>query len=132
MTRADDRHRRLDRQFRPMLDGGGGRTAAGAVDDRFDIGAETLAVTTVGNGGRADASISSGRCGSATSLAAIWSAAMWMVWPRSCRGRFRRHGAFRFPRIAGAREFIAVKGSVALDGTSLTVNASTATRSRRF
>ena len=38
----------------------------------FDVGAETLAVTTLGNGGQGGASTLSARSRSATSSAAIW------------------------------------------------------------
>ena len=37
--------------------------------------------------------------------------------------RLRRHGAFPISRASALAKFIAPKGSVALDGTSLTVNA---------
>ena len=51
----------------------------------FDVGAETLAVTTLGAGGRATRSTSSARCGWATNSAAIWSAAMSTASRKSCR-----------------------------------------------
>jgi riboflavin synthase len=98
--------------------GGRGSTIA------FDVGAETLAVTTVGQwraGGRVnlERSLKVGDelgghmvSGHVDGDAEILS-----------RRDFDGMAHFRFRAPKGLAKFIAVKGSVALDGTSLTVNA---------
>jgi riboflavin synthase len=76
----------------------------------FDLGAETLAVTTLGQW-RAGGSVNlerSLKVGDAEILS---------------RRDFDGMAHFRFRAPKGLSKFIAVKGSVALDGTSLTVNA---------
>jgi riboflavin synthase len=90
----------------------------------FDVGAETLAVTTLGQW-RAGARVNLERSlkvgdelgghmvsGHVDGIAEILS-----------RRDFERMAHFRFRAPKGLSKFIAVKGSVALDGTSLTVNA---------
>ena len=90
----------------------------------FDVGAETLAVTTLGRwraGGRVnlERSLKVGDelgghmvSGHVDGIAEIVS-----------RRDFDRMAHFRFRAPKDLAKFIAVKGSVALDGTSLTVNA---------
>ncbi|MGB7976887.1 MAG: riboflavin synthase [Roseiarcus sp.] len=90
----------------------------------FDLGAETLAVTTLGQwraGGRVnlERSLKVGDelgghmvSGHVDGTAEILS-----------RRDFDGMAHFRFRAPEGLSKFIAVKGSVALDGTSLTVNA---------
>ena len=90
----------------------------------FDVGAETLAVTTLGQwraGGRVnlERSLKVGDelgghmvSGHVDGIAEILS-----------RRDFDGMAHFRFRAPKGLAKFIAVKGSVALDGTSLTVNA---------
>src|ERR1700728_1299566 len=90
----------------------------------FDIGAETLTVTTLGRwraGGRVnlERSLKVGDelgghlvSGHVDGIAEILS-----------RRDFDGMTHFRFRAPKGLSKFIAVKGSVALDGTSLTVNA---------
>jgi riboflavin synthase len=90
----------------------------------FDVGAETLAVTTLGQwraGGRVnlERSLRIGDelgghmvSGHVDGIAEILS-----------RRDFDGMAHFRFRAPEGLSKFIAVKGSVALDGTSLTVNA---------
>ncbi len=90
----------------------------------FDVGAETLAVTTLGQwpaGGRVnlERSLKVGDelgghmvSGHVDGIAEILS-----------RRDFDGMAHFRFRSPRGLAKFIAVKGSVALDGTSLTVNA---------
>jgi riboflavin synthase len=90
----------------------------------FDVGAETLAVTTLGQwrgGGRVnlERSLKVGDelgghmvSGHVDGVAEILS-----------RRDFDGMAHFRFRAPEGLAKFIAVKGSIALDGTSLTVNA---------
>ena len=90
----------------------------------FDVGAETLAVTTLGRwreGGRVnlERSLKIGdelgghmMSGHVDGIAEILT-----------RRDFDGMAHFRFRAPKGLSKFIAVKGSVALDGTSLTVNA---------
>jgi riboflavin synthase len=90
----------------------------------FDVGAETLAVTNLGRwreGGRVnlERSLKVGDelgghmvSGHVDGIAEILS-----------RRDFDGMAHFRFRAPKGLSKFIAVKGSVALDGTSLTVNA---------
>jgi riboflavin synthase len=96
----------------------------GASAIAFDVGAETLAVTTLGQwraGGRVnlERSLRIGDelgghmvSGHVDGIAEILS-----------RRDFDGMAHFRFRASEGLSRFIAVKGSIALDGTSLTVNA---------
>jgi riboflavin synthase len=97
---------------------------AGGSAIAFDVGAETLAVTTLGKwraGGRAnlERSLRVGDelgghmvSGHVDGIAEILS-----------RRDFEGMAHFRFRAPKDLAKFIAVKGSVAVDGTSLTVNA---------
>ncbi len=93
-----------------------------------DVSAETVARTNIrggrdGLGRRAAGSTSSGRSGSATSSAGISSRATSTGWPRWSSVRDEGDStriSFRAPEALA--RFIAPKGSVALNGTSLTVN----------
>ena len=88
-----------------------------------DAGAETLRVTTAGAWQRGRCSTSNGRFASATNLAATWSAAMSMASRSLSRARVCPDMARLFLQApAELARFIAPKGSVALDGVSLTVN----------
>jgi riboflavin synthase len=90
----------------------------------FDVGAETLAVTTMGRlapgahlnlerplkiGDELGGHLVSGHVDGVAEIVA--------------RGDFEGMAKFRFRAPASLSRFIATKGSVALDGTSLTVNA---------
>ena len=89
-----------------------------------DTAAETLRVTTAGSvAARHAGSISNVRCGLATSSAATWSAAMSTALPNSSAATTSSTARrCRFACPAELARFIAPKGSVALDGISLTVN----------
>ena len=81
-------------------------------------------VTTLGRLKAATGSISNARCGSATNSAVTWSAAMSTASRRLFSRRdFDGMAHFRFRAPRPLAKFIATKGSVALEGTSLTVNA---------
>ncbi len=85
--------------------------------------AETLARTTLGDWRVGTRSISSARSRAATSWAAISSPAMSTPSPRSSSaGRKAIRVRFVFEVPAGYEVALAPKGSVALDGVSLTVN----------
>ena len=100
------------------------RAARGGSAIAFDVGAETLAVTTLGQwreGGHVnlERSLKVGDelgghmvSGHVDGIAEILS-----------RRDFDGMAHFRFRAPKDLAKFIAVKGSVALDGTSLTVNA---------
>ena len=88
-----------------------------------DASAETLAHTTLGTWSVGRRSTSNARCGSATNWAAISSPAMSTASAKPCRPRrkmARRAGCSGCPSTLA--RFIAAKGSVAVDGVSLTVN----------
>ena len=115
-----DRARRLGRPRRRLPDGGRhGRADPYRAGLRRDPGADHARRA----GARGSGSISSARCGWATSWAAIWSSA---TSTRSARSRASRPTA----TVIGSRSrcrralapMLAVKGSIAVDGISLTVN----------
>ena len=81
----------------------------------------TLRAPRSAAGNRAPRSTSSARSRSATSWAAIWYSVTPMESPPSRTGRTRRSSFSGSPRRLGLRP-IAEKGSIAVDGTSLTVN----------
>ena len=118
--------RRLDRQCRHLPHGDDARRPRGNGDTRVH-GRRLVGDDRPHHDGRlaawAAASTSSARCASATSSAAISSPAMSTASPRSSRARTvtAPRGSPSAPPRSLAR-FIAEKGSVALDGTSLTVN----------
>ena len=89
-----------------------------------DLGPETLALTTLGSArARGAASTSNGRSRSAIRWAATWCRATSTSWERSWRAR--PAGASLELDIAAPAQvarFLAAKGSVAVDGVSLTVN----------
>ncbi|MEI9886734.1 MAG: riboflavin synthase [Rhizomicrobium sp.] len=89
----------------------------------FTASGETLSKTTWEAGRSAIRSTSNGRCGSATSSAAhIVSGHVDGVADRQGRRAGRRVDALHLRGPVALSKFIASKGSVALDGVSLTVN----------
>ncbi len=97
-----------------------------------DASAETLAHTVLGSWRPARRSTWSARCAWATSWAATSSPATSTAWAR-CVARTPENGSTRF-RIrvpAALARFIAAKGSVAVNGISLTVNEVDGGRVRR-
>ncbi len=98
------------------------RNAGSAIE--FDVGAETLAVTTLGGWRKGDhvnleRSLKVGDELGGHMVSGHVDGTAEILSRRDFDGM--AHFAFRAP--AGLAKFLAVKGSVALDGTSLTVNA---------
>ena len=119
----DHRHRCLDCLFRRLPHGGRGRPREAPQPLRCRCSAETLArAPRSAAGNRAPRSTSSARSRSATSWAAIWYSVTPMESPPSRTGRTRAILIFRFAAPPGLAPYIAEKGSIAVDGTSLTVN----------
>ena len=89
-----------------------------------DVGAETLTRTNARHWKAGTNSISNGRLKSVMNLAATSSPGMWMPPPGLLRSQISMDcGASRSSLHKNLSRFIAEKGSVALDGTSLTVNS---------
>ena len=124
LRRRLDPDRRVDRARRRLPDGGRRRARGERTRISVDVGAETLAVTTLaawraGDKVNLERSLRVGDelgghmvSGHVDGVAEILS-----------RRDFDGMSHFTFRAPAALAKFIAVKGSVALDGTSLTVNA---------